>query len=149
MAIALVTSFAPTANIRRSITAPPVVHVGQRLRYRVSVTRAARGRRTPCDCAPGTRATLIAVHAPGTFAYHGRRCATAGHLGAGRSFSFTVSGLASARGHVFPSTTATAVDVARPVRASTHVVVLGPVVACTATARRATAAKPPRARAAC
>ncbi|HEY6525778.1 MAG TPA: collagen-binding domain-containing protein [Solirubrobacteraceae bacterium] len=148
MSIARVTSFAPTANIRAGISAPPLVHVGQRLRYRVTVTSGTTGAHAVRLCTK-TPATLIAVHAPGTFAYHGRRCATAAHLGAGRSLSFTVSGLASARGHVFPSTTATAVDAARPAGASTHVVVLGPVVACTATARRAMTARRPRARAAC
>ena len=148
IAIALVTSFVPTATIRAGISAPPVVHVGQRLRYRVTVASGTTGAHTVRLCTR-TPATLIAVRAPGTFAYHGRRCTTAAHLGAGRSLSFTVSGLASARGHVFPSTTATAVDAARPVGASTHVVVLGPVVACTATARRAMTARPPRARAAC
>ena len=59
---------------------------------------------------------------------------------------FTVSGLASARGHVFPSTSATAVDAARPAHASTRVVVLGPVLACSAIARRATTPGAPRAR---
>ena len=148
IAIALVTSFAPTAKIRAGISAPPVVHVGQRLRYRVTVTSGTTSAHAVRLCTK-TPATLIAVRAPGTFAYRGLRCATADHLGAGRSLAFTVSGLASARGHVFPSTSATAVDAARPAHASTRVVVLGPVLACSAIARRATTPGAPRARAAC
>ncbi len=148
MAIALVTSFAPAAKIRAGISAPPLVHVGQRLRYRVTVTSGTTSAHAVRLCTK-TPATLIAVRAPGTFAYRGLRCATTDHLGAGRSFGFTVSGLASARGHVFPSTSATAVDAARPAHASTRVVVLGPVLACSAIARRATTPGAPRARAAC
>jgi choice-of-anchor A domain-containing protein len=149
IAIARVTAFAPTPHIAAAIGAPSVVHVGQRVRYRVTVTGGGKAGADSVRLCTRPPASLIAVHAPGTVAYRGGRCMTAAHLGAGSSLSFTVSGLASARGHLFPAATATATDVARPARASTRIEVLGPVVACSAIARRATTPGPPRARAAC
>jgi hypothetical protein len=62
--------------------------------------------------------------------------------------SFTVSGLASARGHLFPFARATAVDAATA-HAITRVRVLGPLVACPVMAGVAQGGRPPTARAAC
>jgi choice-of-anchor A domain-containing protein len=149
IAIAQVTSFAPIPHIAATIGAPAVVHVGQRVRYRMTVTGGGKAGADSVRLCTRPPATLIAVRAPGTVGYRGARCVTTGHLGAGRSLSFAVSGLASARGHLFPFATATATDVARPARASTRVVVLGPVVACAATARAATRHQPPPAHIAC
>ena len=74
----------------------------------------------------------------------------AAHLGAGHTLGFTVSALASARGHLSPSAAATATDITRPVRAATRIHVLSPVVACVSSARAfATRHRPPLARAAC
>ena len=149
IAIALVTSFAPTPHIAAAIGAPAVVHVGQRVRYRVTVTGGGKAGADSVRLCTRPPATLIAVRAPGTVGYRGARCVTTGHLAAGASLSFAVSGLASARGHMFPFATATATDVARPAHASTRVVVLGPVVACSAIARAATRHQPPPAHIAC
>jgi hypothetical protein len=149
IAIALVTSFAPIPHIAAAIGAPAVVHVGQRVRYRVTVTGAGKAGADSVRLCTRPPATLIAVRAPGTVGYRGARCVTTGHLEAGRSLSFAVSGLASARGHLLPFATATATDVARPARASTRVLVLGPRVVCTATARAARRGKPPPAHIAC
>ncbi len=149
IAIARVTALAPTPHIAAAIGAPSVVHVGQRVRYRVTVTAGGKAGADSVRLCSRPPASLIAVRAPGTFSYRGRRCATAGHLGAGRSLTFTVSGLASARGLVFPVGIATATGVTRPVHAATRVVVLGPLVACAATAHDVTRHRPPIARAAC
>jgi choice-of-anchor A domain-containing protein len=149
IAIALVTAFAPTPHIAAAIGAPAVVHVAQRVRYRVTVRGGGKAGADSVRLCTRPPATLIAVHAPGTIGYRGALCVTTGHLAAGRSLSFAVSGLASARGHLFPTAKATATDVARPARASTRVLVLGPRVACAATARSAAAPGPPTARAAC
>ncbi|MGZ4165458.1 MAG: collagen-binding domain-containing protein [Solirubrobacteraceae bacterium] len=147
MAIALVTTTSPTAALAAHVAAPPVVHVTQRLRYRVSVTPRGKAGAASVRLCTKAPASLLAVRAPGTVIFNGQRCRTAAFLAAGRTLSFTVSGLASARGHVFPFARATAVDVV-PARAATRVLVLGPLVACTA-AHLAARHRPPTARAAC
>jgi hypothetical protein len=148
MAIALVTTFAPKAGIHAAVRATPLVRVGQRVTYRVTATGGGKAGATSVRLCTRAPRSLISVRAPGTIAFHGLRCRTTAALGAGRSLSFTVSGLASARGHVFPFARATAVDVARPAHAVTRVIVLGPL-ACPAIAGTAKRPKPPLARAAC
>ena len=148
MAIALLTTVAPAPVIAAHVAATPVVRVGQRVRYRVTVTGGGRAGATSVRLCTKPPASLVAVHAPGTVAYQGQRCRTAAALGSGRSMSFTITGLASARGHLFPFAHATAVDVARPARAVTRVVVLG-ALACPAVAHIAGRHRPPIARAAC
>ena len=147
MAIALVTSFASKPVIRADVAASPLVHVGQRVHYRVMVTGAGKAGATSVRLCTKAPRTLISVHAPGTIAFNGQICRTTAHLATGRALSFAVSGLASARGHLFPFARATAVDVARPAHAVTRVVVLGPLLACPASVRPGR--KPPTARAAC
>lgn len=99
-----------------AISAAAVVHIAQRVRYRVAVTAAGQAG------AASVRRARAQLHR---------------------------LGLASARGHLFPPTHATATDVAQPAHAATQVLVLGPLVACTATAHEVTAHRPPIARAAC
>jgi hypothetical protein len=125
------------------------VHVGERVRYRVTVTGAGQAGADSVRLCTRPPATLIAVRAPGTVHYRGQPCITARHLGAERSLGITVSGLASARGLLFPSGRATAVGVARPVRAVTRVRVIGPLVACAALVDSARRHGPPTAHAAC
>jgi hypothetical protein len=149
MAIALVTAVAPPAVIAARVVATPVVHLGQRVRYRVAVTGGGKAGATSVRLCTRPPMSLVAVRAPGTIAYRGLRCRTAAALGAGRSMSFTVTGVASAPGHLFPFAHATAVDVGRPARAVTRVLVLGTRVACPALARSARRHRPPTARAAC
>jgi hypothetical protein len=146
MAIALVTTQPPKTAILARVQAPSVVHVTQRLHYRVSVTPRGKVGSTSVRLCTKPPSTLIAVRAPGTIAFHGLRCRTTAHLAAGRTLSFSVSGLASARGHVFPTALATSID-ATPAHAATRVVVLGPLVACPASVRAGRT--PPTARAAC
>ena len=130
LSIAPVTGFAPTPKIGVSIGPQATVHVGQRVRYRVTVTGRGKAGAESVRLCTKVPATLIAVHAPGTVAYRGARCRTAAQLGAGHTLGFTVSALASARGHLSPSAAATATDITRPVRAATRIHVLSPLVAC-------------------
>ena len=155
--IAPVTAFAPTPKLGVAIGPEATVHIGQRVRYRVTATgRGTAGAETVRLCTK-VPATLIAARAPGTVVFRGSRCRTAARLGAGRTLSFTVSALASARGHLSPAATATATDITRPVRAATRIHVLGPLVACPSSARAAALPRPvasarrppPLARAAC
>jgi hypothetical protein len=140
MAIAALTSHLPRPVVHARVTAPPVGRVGTRLVYRVSVTGGGSPGATSVRLCTRPPSSPISVRAPGTFAYRGLRCRSFAGLGRGRSIGFTVSPLASARGHLFPFARATAVGVARPSRAVTRVLVLGPAVACPA---RAPAAKGP------
>jgi choice-of-anchor A domain-containing protein len=149
MAIALVTTVVPTPVIAAHVVATSAVHLGQRVRYRVAVTGGGKAGATSVRLCTKPPPSLVAVRAPGTIAYQGQRCRTTAALAAGHSMSFTVTGLASARGHLFPSAHATAVDVARPARAVAHVLVLGPLVACPAVAHASRGHEPPTARAAC
>ncbi|HEY1716270.1 MAG TPA: collagen-binding domain-containing protein [Solirubrobacteraceae bacterium] len=155
--IAPVTGFAPTPKIGVSIGPRATVHVGQRVRYRVSVTGGGKAGAASVRLCTKVPATLIAAHAPGTLKFGGQLCRTTAHLGARSTLSFTVSALAWARGHLSPSAAATASDIARPVRAVTRIHVLGPLVACASSMRAPALARtaamthrpPPRARAAC
>ncbi len=133
-----------------SIGPEATIHVGQRVRYRVTVTGRGKAGAESVRLCTKVPATLIAVHAPRTVAYRGARCRTAAQLGAGHTLGFTVSALASARGRLSPSAAATATDITRPVRAATQIHVLSPLVACASSARAfAPHHRPPLARAAC
>jgi choice-of-anchor A domain-containing protein len=155
MAIASLTTFLPKPVVHAHVSAPPIGRVGKHLRYRVSVTGGGKSGATSVRRCTRPPRSLIAVHAPGTIAYRGLRCRSVGRFARGRSLGFTVSALASARGRLFPVARATAVGVARPSRAATRVLVLGPAVACPARARHARsrasgqAQKAPVAHAAC
>jgi hypothetical protein len=150
IAIGRVTAIAPAPRIGVHIAATPLVHVGQRVRYRVTVTGGGGAGADSVRLCTRPPASLVGVRAPGTTAYRGQRCRTANHLGRGHSMSLTVTGSASAKGHLLPSGQATAVDVPRPARATAHVRVIGPLVACPAAVRAIVSGHgPPRARAAC
>jgi Domain of unknown function DUF11 len=140
MAIAALTTHLPRPVVHARVSAPPIGRVGTRLVYRVSVIGGGRAGATSVRLCTRPPNSLISVRAAGTFAYRGLRCRSVARLGRGRSMGFTVSALASARGHLFPFARATAVGVARPSRAVTRVLVLGPAVACPA---RAPVAKAP------
>jgi hypothetical protein len=125
----------PRPVVHARVSAPPIGRVGTALSYRVSVTGGGKSGATSVRLCTRPPSSPIEVHAAGTFAYRGLRCRSVGRLGSGRSMGFTVSALASARGHLFPFARATAVGIARPSRAVTRVLVLGPAVACPARAR--------------
>jgi choice-of-anchor A domain-containing protein len=133
LAIAAVTTYLPRPLVYAHITATPVVHITTPVRYRVTVTGGGRTVRL-CTSPPGGLIEVHAVHAPGVSAYHGRYCLNIPRLSRGHTFGFTLTGLASKLGHLPLSTDATAAGLARPARASTRVLVLGPSVACPAQA---------------
>jgi hypothetical protein len=132
-----------------SIGPEATVHVGQRVRYRVTVTGGGKAGAESVRLCTTVPATLIAARAPGTVSYRGARCRTAARLGAGHTLGFTVSALASAPRRLSPAAAATATDITRPLRAATRIRVLGPLVACSATARSTDRTQPPPARIAC
>lgn len=151
MSVATLVSLAPRAIVHADVSAPPVVHVGKSLSYHVRVTGGGQAGATSVRLCTRPPTSMVQAHAPGTFRYRGMLCRSASRLGSGQSLSFTVSGLASAHGHVFPFARATAVDVARAEHAVTRVLVLRPAVACPASAGRGAlrSTKPPTAHAAC
>jgi hypothetical protein len=92
--------------------------------------------------------SFVQVRAPGTFKYRGLYCRDYTRIGRGRSVAFTVFGFPSATGRMLASVRATAVDVARPSRA-TAAILVGSAAACPAAVRSAAGGKPPTAHAAC
>jgi choice-of-anchor A domain-containing protein len=138
MAIAAVTTFPPKPVIHAHITAIPVVYVGTPVRYHVAVTGSARIVRL-CTTPP---VSLIEVRGSRARAYHRRYCLDVPRLSAGRTFGFTLTGLATRLGRLPLSTAATAAGLARPARAATHTSVIGPTAACTARVGTRRAAKP-------
>lgn len=128
MAIAAVTTHLPAPHIQAHITAPALVHVATPVQYRVSVTGAARTVRL-CSTPPRG---LIDVHGHGLSVYRGRFCIDVPSLPRGRTFGFTLTGIAATLGRLPLSARATAAGLARPAKASTNVSVIGPTATCTA-----------------
>jgi choice-of-anchor A domain-containing protein len=148
-AVATFVSLAPRAVVHAHVSAPPTSRVAAPLRYTARATGGGQSGATSVRLCTRPPSSMVQAHAPGTFLYRGTLCRSVSRLGRGHSISFTVFGYASARGHIFPSARATAVDVARADHAAAHVLVLG-ASACPAAASRASGTtKPPTAHAAC
>jgi choice-of-anchor A domain-containing protein len=133
-ASALVTATLRRASIRAGISAPGTGRVGAGLSYVVSVRSGGPGVANTvrlCTRPPGG---FVQVSAPGTFRFRGLYCRNFGHVAAGRSVSFVVSGFPSRTGRLLASARATAVGVAHASRASAPIDVAGPV-ACPAASR--------------
>lgn len=152
MAIAAVTAVAPKVVLHARVSAPRVTRVGTRIAYHVSVTAGGTAGATSVRLCTRVPTNLFRIRSSGTIRYRGMLCRNLSHLGRGHSIGFTTSGVASAHGHLFPSAHATALGATS--HAVTHILVLGPLVACPSRAGgdglpAASTEQPPTARAAC
>jgi choice-of-anchor A domain-containing protein len=146
---ATVTATPRRASIRAGISAPPTGHVARRLIYEVSVRSGGPGTANTVRLCTRPPTGFVQVRAARTFRFRGLYCRDFGHVAAGRSVSFRVSGFPSRTGRLRAAARATAVGVARPSHVSAPIDVAAPAVACPASARARRPGAAPTAHAAC
>jgi choice-of-anchor A domain-containing protein len=133
VAIAPVSTYLPKPVLRLRISAAPVVHVGEQVRYRVQASGFAQTVRI-CSAPPRS---LVEVRAHGASAYRRRYCRDISRLRPGEKLGFTLAAVATTAGPLPLLAEATAAGLTRSVTASTSVVVLAPPAACSAAATSA------------